>query len=81
MSTARIVKYTVHHLSQTLELSEVQQLANVLANVMTTRPTKLPMSTRCAHRLADCAERLLDAVPQLESEMIPSPLRERLWFL
>ncbi|CCW63797.1 unnamed protein product [Phytomonas sp. EM1] len=81
MSTARIVKYTVHHQSPTLEISDVQQLANVMANIMSPQATKLPMSTRCAHRLADQAERLLDAVPQLRCEMIPEPVRRRLWFM
>lgn len=80
MSTSRIVHYSVHHSSPTLPTSIVQQLANVMSNVLAPQPTKLPMPTRCAHRLADKAERLLDAVPQLQYDMIPSPLCERLWF-
>lgn len=80
MSTSRIVHYTVHHISPTLPVSAIQQLANAMSNVMAPQPTKLPMPTRCAHRLADVAERLLDAVPQLQCELIPSPLSERLWF-
>lgn len=81
MSTARAVQYTVHHVSPTLDVADVQQMANVMANVMAPQATKLPMSTRCAHRLADRAERLLDAVPQFTGEMIPRPLSNRLWFL
>lgn len=80
MSTSRIVHYTIHQTSPTLSVSQIQQLANTMSNVMAPQPTKLPMPTRCAHRLADKAERLLDAVPQLQCEMIPSPLCERLWF-
>lgn len=80
MSTSRIVHYTVHHSSPTLPIPTVQMLANVMSNVLAPQPTKLPMPTRCAHRLADKAERLLDAVPELECNMIPSPLCERLWF-
>ncbi|KAG5479750.1 hypothetical protein LSCM4_05757 [Leishmania orientalis] len=81
MSTARIVQYTVHHVSSSLDVADVQQIANIMANVMAPQATKLPMSTRCAHRLADQAERLLDAVPQLTADMIPRPLCNRLWFL
>ncbi|KPA78159.1 putative argonaut-like protein [Leptomonas pyrrhocoris] len=81
MSTARAVQYTVHHVSPTLDVADVQQMANVMANVLAPQATKLPMSTRCAHRLADRAERLLDAVPQFTGEMIPQPLSDRLWFL
>lgn len=81
MSTARIVQYTVHHVSPSLDVTDVQQIANIMANVLAPQATKLPMSTRCAHRLADQAERLLDAVPQLTADMIPRPLCNRLWFL
>ncbi|EPY16786.1 hypothetical protein STCU_10993 [Strigomonas culicis] len=81
MSTARTVQYSVHHTSPTLDVTDVQQVANVLANILAPQATKLPMSTRCAHRLADVAERLLDAVPQLEYHMLPSPLNQRLWFM
>ncbi|KAG5505680.1 hypothetical protein JKF63_05015 [Porcisia hertigi] len=81
MSTARIVQYTVHHTSPSLDVADVQQIANVMANVLAPQATKLPMSTRCAHRLADQAERLIDAVPQLTADMIPRPLCNRLWFL
>lgn len=81
MSTARAVAYTVHHVSPTLDVADVQQLANVMANVLAPEATKLPMSTRCAHRLAAQAERLLDAVPQLTAETIPAPLCHRLWYL
>ncbi|KPI89547.1 putative argonaut-like protein [Leptomonas seymouri] len=81
MSTARAVQYTVHHVSPTLDVADVQQMANVMANVLAPQATKLPMSTRCAHRLASRAERLLDAVPQFTGEVIPRPLSDRLWFL
>ncbi|KAG5479366.1 hypothetical protein LSCM1_04625 [Leishmania martiniquensis] len=81
MSTARIVQYTVHHVSPSLDVTDVQQIAHTMANVLAPQATKLPMSTRCAHRLADQAERLLDAVPQLTADMIPRPLCNRLWFL
>eukprot|EP00796_Vickermania_ingenoplastis_P004030 gene4030-2884_t len=80
MSTSRIVHFTVHHRSPTLPIPIVQQLSNCMSNVLAPQSTKLPMPTRCAHRLADKAERLLDAVPQLQCEMIPAPLSERLWF-
>lgn len=80
MSTSRIVHYTIHHASESLSIPVIQQLSNAMSNVMSPQPTKLPMPTRCAHRLADKAERLIDAVPLLRCEMIPSPLRERLWF-
>ncbi|CAD2220861.1 Piwi domain containing protein, putative [Angomonas deanei] len=81
MSTSRTVLYTVHHVSPTLEIGDIQLLVNAMCSILSPQATKLPMSTRCAHRLADIAERLLDAVPQLKCEMIPSPLKERLWFL
>ncbi|GET88276.1 argonaut-like protein, putative [Leishmania tarentolae] len=81
MSTARIVQYTVHHVSPSLDVTDVQQIANITANVLAPWATKLPLSTRCAHRLADQAERLLDAVPQLTADMIPRPLCNRLWYL
>ncbi|SYZ65649.1 argonaut-like_protein (plasmid) [Leishmania braziliensis MHOM/BR/75/M2904] len=81
MSTTRIVQYTVHHVSPSLDVADVQHIANIMANVLAPQATKLPMATRCAHRLADQAERLLDAVPQLTADMIPRPLCNRLWFL
>lgn len=81
LATARAVLYTVHHTSATLDVADVQHMAHVMANVLTTQATKLPMSTRCAHRLADKAERLLDAVPQMHCGMIPARLNQRLWFL
>ncbi|KEG11913.1 argonaute-like protein [Trypanosoma grayi] len=80
MSTARTVHYTVHSTSPTLDVSDVQQLSHALSHVMATQATKLPMPTRCAHRLASVAERLLDAAPPLQCSMIPAPLNERLWF-
>nr|CCC51171.1 piwi-like protein 1 [Trypanosoma vivax Y486] len=80
MSTARAVYYTVHHTSPTLSVSDVQQLSYALAHVHSPMATKLPMPTRCAHRLASMAERLMDAAPQFEYTMIPTPLCERLWF-
>ncbi|ORC89378.1 argonaute-like protein [Trypanosoma theileri] len=80
MSTARTVQYTIHSVSPTLDVSDVQQLSFVLSHVLATQSTKLPMSTRCAHRLASVAERLLDAAPPLQYDMIPAPLNERLWF-
>ncbi|PWU99193.1 PIWI-like protein [Trypanosoma cruzi] len=80
MSTARTVQYTIHSTSPTLEVSDVQQLSHVLSHVLSTQATKLPMATRCAHRLSSVAERLLDAAPPLTCDMIPAPLNERLWF-
>nr|AAR10811.1 PIWI-like protein 1 [Trypanosoma brucei] len=79
-STARTVQYTLYCTSPTLDVSDVQQLSHVLAHAMATRATKLPMPTRCAHRLASIVERLIDAVPPLQCSMIPKPLNERLWF-
>lgn len=81
MSTTRAVQYSVHHVSPTFDVADVQQLANTMANVLAPMATKLPMSTRCAHKLAERAERLLDAVPQFAADMIPRPLSDRLWFL
>ncbi|RNF15425.1 putative PIWI-like protein 1 [Trypanosoma conorhini] len=80
MSTARTVQYTVHSTSPTLDVSDVQQLSHVLSHVLSPQATKLPMPTRCAHRLSSVAERLLDAAPPLTYDMIPAPLNERLWF-
>lgn len=80
-STARAVQYTVHHVSPTLDVTDVQQIANVMANVFAPSATKLPMSTRCAHRLAERAERLMDAVPQFACELLPPTLKQRMWFM
>lgn len=80
MSTARTVHYTVHSISPTFDVSDAQQLSHVLSHVLASQATKLPMPTRCAHRLASVAERLLDAAPPLTCDMIPAPLNERLWF-
>nr|CCC93424.1 putative PIWI-like protein 1 [Trypanosoma congolense IL3000] len=80
-STARTVHYTLHNVSPTLDVSDMQQLSHVLAHVASPRATKLPIPTRCAHRLSAIAERLIDAAPPLEYSMIPAPLNGRLWFL
>ena len=81
MSTARTVQYTVHALSPNMQLADIQKLSFALAHVDSPMSTKLPLPTRCAHRLAATAERLLDAQPDLRCEQIPQPLSSRLWFL
>lgn len=81
LSTARTVQYTVHHASPTLATKEVQRLAYMMSNILSTQSTKLPLPTRCAHLLAGESERLLDAVPLFDFDMIPPPLCQRLWYL
>ncbi len=81
MSTARTVQYTVHSVSSTLDVADVQRLSYVLAHVHAPMATKLPISTRCAHKLSAIAERLIDANPELKSHLIPEPLCSRMWFL
>ena len=81
MSTARTVQYTVHSVSSTLDVADVQRLSFVLSHVAAPIATKLPISTRCAHKLSAIAERLVDANPELKSHLIPEPLCSRLWFL
>ena len=81
MSTARTVQYTVHATSRTLDVSDVQRLSFCLSHVASPMPTKLPMSTRCAHKLSAVVERLVDACPDFKDSSIPKPLANRLWFL
>lgn len=80
MSTARILLCVVHHSSPTLSIATIWHALNVMSNVLTPQPTKLPMPTRCAHRLASKGQDLLKYVPNLQHDMIPSPLCERLWY-
>lgn len=81
MSTARTVQFTVHHISPTIELPQLHQLCYVLSHCASPMATKLPVSTRAAHRMASIVERLVDACPDFRSEMIPEPLSSRSWFL
>ena len=81
MSTARTVQYKVHHTSPQFPMSDLQKLSFALAHVASPQSTKLPLPTRCAHRLSAIAERLVDANPSFRSTMIPAPLNKRLWFM
>jgi hypothetical protein len=81
MSTARTVQYTVHSVSSSLDVADVQRLSYVLAHVHAPMATKLPIATRCAHKLSAIAERLIDANAELKSHLIPEPLCSRMWFL
>eukprot|EP00758_Cryptobia_borreli_P005287 Tbor_TRINITY_DN4818_c0_g2::TRINITY_DN4818_c0_g2_i1::g.1218::m.1218 len=81
MSTARGVQYTVHCTSPTLSMTQVQQLSFALSHAHTHIPTKLPLPTRCAHRLSAATERLIDACPDFSPEMIHDPVAKRMWFL
>ena len=81
MSTARTVQYKVHMTSPEMPLEDLQKLSFTLAHVGSPAATKLPLPTRCAHRLSAIAERLVDANPSFRSSMIPEPLSRRLWFM
>jgi len=81
MSTARTVQYKVHHTSPQFSMTDLQKLSFALAHVASPQSTKLPLPTRCAHRLSAIAERLVDANPSFRSTMIPEPLNRRLWFM
>lgn len=81
MSTARCVEYTIHAVSETLEISEVQKLSHCMSHVFAPLATKLPLPTRCAHRLGTIAERIIDASPDFQSQEIPDALGSRMWFL
>lgn len=83
VSTARTVQYKVHASSPTFPIADVQKAAFTLAHVGSPLSTKLPLPTRCAHRLASIAERLADAHPAFANlaAQIPEPLCHRPWFL
>lgn len=81
MSTARIVEYTVHAVSESLDISEVQRLSHAMSHVFAPLATKLPLPTRCAHRLSSIVEKLLDAAPDLQAADIPETLAHRMWYL
>jgi hypothetical protein len=81
MSTTRTVQYKVHQSSPQFPMSDLQKLSYTLAHVGSPMSTKLPLPTRCAHRLSAIAERLVDANPSFKSTMIPDPLCRRLWFM
>lgn len=81
MSTARTVQYTVHSLSSAVDVADVQKLSFHLSHVFSPLATKLPISTRCAHKLSAVAERLIDASPDFTASLIPDSLMERMWFL
>ena len=80
-STARTVQYKVYCQSPTLTLPHLQKLSYTLAHVASPIPTKLPLPTRCAHRLSSYAERLFDANPKFKAHMIPEPLASRCCYL
>jgi hypothetical protein len=80
-STARTVQFLVHRRSDTLPLPDVQKLAFTLASVGSPLSTKLPLPTRCAHRISALVERMVDACPTFCASPIPEPLRNRTWFL
>lgn len=81
MSTARTVQFTVHSVSNTLDIADVQRLSFAMSHVFAPNSTKLPIPTRCAHKLAAIVERLTDAAPDFSSQLVPDHLGERLWFL
>lgn len=81
MSTARTVQYLVHHVSDSVPIPDLQKLAYTLAHVGGPLSTKLPLPTRCAHRLSGQTERLIDACPGFTASQIPEPLSNRCWFL
>ncbi|CUG84703.1 piwi, putative [Bodo saltans] len=81
MSTARCVEYTVHAVSESLDIPDVQKLAHCMSHVFAPIATKLPLPTRCAHRLGAIAERIIDASPDFQCQEIPDALGSRMWFL
>jgi hypothetical protein len=81
MSTARTVQYKIHRASPQFPTTDLQKLSYTLAHVGAKAATKLPLPTRCAHKLSALAERMIDANPPFKASMIPEPLSRRMWFL
>ena len=81
MSTARTLQVTLHCSSPTLPNQDLHQLLFSLSHAASFVPTKLPLPTRCAHKLAAKVERLTDADPSFTFEQLKESLRYRLWFL